>query len=525
MSDGGARSAESAATSPVLAIGLDSSAWPLIEGWARGGFLPNLKRLYERGAHGRLNSPVDWLAGTPWPSFYTGSYPPDHGFLFHLQWRAETMRHERPGPEWLPMSPFYRRFGDHGKRVIAIDVPIAYAPEPMDGIEITSWSTHDKVGPTTSYPRDVLDWVNREIGKEPIKIEEGGLQKVGSLLNLRDDLIDSARKQAALCEALMAREHWDFFIIGIGAAHRGGHKLWDRSSALPMAPDEGSEYDHALRDVYVACDQAIGRILKAAGPDVTVLCFALHGMADNISRFDLVPPMLDLVLEDLGFASRAPKHGSPLHGLRAAVPVEWRNAVKARLPASVQDTLSKYWRGVDNRDWSKTPAFALMGDLQALVQINLKGREAKGIVEPGREYENLCDRITEGLMSFEDADTGEAIVARIGRGDKLYPEARYDVGLPDLVICWANTPARFHRKIVSKRLGSVDWPCPGHPLDGRSGHHGPPGWLIAVGDHIQPGTDLGSAHVFDLNATIHELVGVPRPASALGSAIAALRQV
>ena len=512
-------------TRPVLAIAVDASQWTLIESWARGGVLPNLRRLYERGAHGRLISPVDWLAGTPWPSFYTGSYPPDHGFLFHQQWRPEKMRHQRPSPEWLPMSPFYRRFGDHGKRVIAIDVPITYAPEPLDGVEITSWGTHDKIAPTTSYPPDVMDWVNREIGKEPIKIEEGGLQKVGPLLKLRDDLIDSTRKQAALCEALMKRERWDFFIIGIGAAHRGGHKLWDRSSALPMAPDEASEFDRALRDVYVACDQAVGRILAAAGPDATVLCFALHGMEVNSSRFDLVPPMLELVLKGGSDAAGTSKHGSALHSLRAAVPVEWRTSIKQLLPGKVQDTLTRFWRGVDNRDWSKTRAFALMGDLQALVQINLKGREAQGIVEPGREYEALCDRISDGLMSFKDADTGERVVDQIGRGDKLYPAARYDVGLPDLVIRWNDKPARFHRKVVSERFGSVDWPSPGYPLDGRSGHHGPQGWLIAAAEHIQPGTDFGEASVWDFNATIHDLVGVPRPASALGRVIAPLGRV
>ena len=301
--------------------------------------------------------------------------------------------------------------------------------------------------------------------------------------------------------------------------------LADHALAVPMRSDEASEYDLALRDVYVACDQAVGRILKTAGPDVTVLCFALHGMGDNVSRFDLVPSMLELVLKDLGFASRAPRQKSPLHSLRATLPVEWRNSVKERLPAVVQDKLSMFWRRVDNRDWSKTPAFALMWDVQALVQVTQKARVAEGIVVPGREYETMCDRITEGLMSFKDADTGDTLVARIGRGDKLYPEARYDVGLPDLVICWNNTPARFHRKIVSARLGSLDWPSPGYPLDGRSGHHGPQGWLIATGEHIQAGTNFGSASVWDFNATIHDLLGVPRRASALGSVIAALRSV
>lgn len=510
---------------PVLAIALDASDWNLVESWARAGILPNLRRLYEAGARGRLHSPVDWLAGTPWPSFYTGRYPPDHGFLFHLQWRAATMRHERPSPEWLPMSPFYRRFGDHGKRVVAIDVPITYEPEPIEGIEITSWSTHDKIAPTASHPPELMGWVNRHIGTEPIKIEEGGVQKVRALLELRDDMIESARRQAALCETLMARERWDFFIIGIGAAHRAGHKLWDRSSALPMTPDEGQEYDLALRDVYVACDQAIGRIAAAAGPDVTLLCFALHGMETNTSRFDLVPPMLDLVLQDLGVpaANSRRRHDSALRRLRSAVPVEWRNAIKQRLPEAAQDRLSRYWRGVDERDWSTTPAFSLMGDLQALVQINLKGREARGIVEPGREYDTLCDRITEGLMTFRDADTGEPFIDQIGRGDRLYPDAEYSVGIPDLVIRWNDRPARFHRAVVSESLGTVPWPCPGQPLAGRSGHHGPPGWLLATGAHIPPGMDFGSASVWDLNATIHGLVGVPRPEPRIGTDIELLR--
>jgi predicted AlkP superfamily phosphohydrolase/phosphomutase len=504
---------------PVLAIAIDASEWALIERWAKDGTLPNLKRLYERGAHGRVMSTVDWLAGTPWPSFYTGSYPPDHGFLFHLMWRPATQQHERPSPDWLPLTPFYRRFGDFGKRVIAIDVPITYAADSLNGIEVTSWSTHDKVTPPTTYPRDALQWITKEIGAEPITIEQGGLQKVGPLLKLRDELIESTERQAKLCEILMARELWDFFIVGLGAAHRAGHKLWDRSSVEHVTPEEGAEYDRALREVYVACDEAVGRILEAAGPEATVLCFALHGMETNRSRFDLVPGMLERVL-----AGGAQNHGSGsgrwdrslLKSLRSSVPVEWRSAVKQRLSPNLQDGLSRFWRGVDDKDWSKTVAFPLMGDMQALVQINLRGREAQGIVEPGREYEDLCDRITEGLLSFRDADTGQPVVRDIGRGDRLYPESRWDVGIPDLVIRWVDTPARTHRALVSDRFGTVDWPCPGRPLDGRSGHHGTQGWLIAVGDHIEPGRDLGAFSAFDLNATIHDLMGVPQPERMLG---------
>jgi hypothetical protein len=47
--------------------------------------------------------------------------------------------------------------------------------------------------------------------------------------------------------------------------------------------------------------------------------------------------------------------------------------------------------------------------------------------------------------------------------------------------------------------------------------------LIAVGEHIEPGRDLGAVSAFDFNATIHELVGVPQPEDMLGNVMGPLR--
>ena len=502
---------------PVLMIALDAAESTLIERWTADGTMPHLQRLRERGAYGRMASTADWLAGTPWPSFYTGTLPPEHGFLFHLQWRPDIMRHDRPRQAWLPMTPFYRAFSQHGRRTIAIDVPITYELAPdarYDGIEVTSWSTHDKIGRTTAHPPGTMKWINRRFGREPITLEAVGTCPAKALLRTRDELVRSAHLQADLCAALMARGRWDFAILALGAPHRGGHKLWDRTSITgDLAPQDESAYDRALRDVYVACDEAIGRLVKQAGGGVTVLVCAMHGMRDNYSRFDLTPVMLDRILAGGKPAARAaskPPHAL-LRQLRNAVPVELRTSLKSRLPEGVQDALSRFWRPHDKKDWSRTPAFCLMGDLQALVQINLKGRERDGIVEPGAEYEQRLDQIAEGLRTFVDADTGQPLIKRIGRGNELYPEATHRRVQPDLILDWAETAACLHRAITSTQYGTLDWPAPGRPLDGRSGHHVSEGWLLAVGEGIVPGTTIGSAHSHDLNATIHALLGVPRP--------------
>lgn len=504
----------------MLAVAFDAADWTLVEPWARAGYLPNVRRLLEQGARARLQSTADWLAGSPWPGFHTGRYPPDHGLINSLQWRPGKMRHERVTSDWIPIEPFYRRFGDHGKRVIAMDVPITYQPTPMDGIELTSWSAHERSTPAASWPPEFLAQVLRQYGRDPVSMEVGGVQKARSLFALRDSLISSVVKQAALCEDVLTRNTWDLCIVGIGATHTAGHKLWDRSSALPMTPDEATEYDTAQRAVFQSADTALGRLMEVAGPSTTVLCFALHGMQVNTSCALLAPEMLWRILSDGPVpVDRRPSKPSLLRRVRDAVPIEWRTTVKERLPAPVRDSLTAFWRGSKRRDWSRTRAFTLLGDFQTFVQVNLRGREAEGIVEQGAEFDALCERIADGFTSFRDADTGEPVVADIARGDRLYPEANYEVGIPDLIVRWAEYPVVRRRALVSDRFGTITFPHPGRPPEGRSGHHGPPGWLLAVGDHIASGADLGEAGPFDLGATIHHLVGVPKPASMLGRVI------
>ncbi len=511
----------------VLMIAIDASESTVIEQGILDGSLPHLARLREKGAYGRLSSTADWLAGTPWPSFYTGLLPPEHGFLFHLQWRPDLMRHDRPRPEWLPLRPFYRGFDPPGRRTIAIDVPLTYAVgkgEAFNGVEVTAWSTHDKLAPTCSFPAGTQRWIHRNFGRQPITLDIPAAQPIGDLLKLKDALLRSVTKQVALCEALMAREEWDFFLLGIGAAHRGGHKLWNRSSIMGRpSPHELEAYDRGLPEIYAACDEAVGRLAGVAGPGVTVLVCSLHGMRENYSRFDLLPLMMERILANGRPAKveAAPPHRL-LQPLRSRLPIGIRNDIKAKLPESVQDALSRFWRPHDKHHWDRTPAFCLMGDLQALVQINLRGREREGIVEPGQEYEQRLEEIARGISSFVDADTGDPVVKRMARGNRLYPEALHRHVQPDLIIDWAETPARCHRALTSPQYGTIPWPTPGQPLDGRSGHHVGDGWLLAVGERIDPGITLLRPSSHDLNATIHALLDIPRPEGMRGTALSQL---
>lgn len=507
---------------PVLMIGLDAAEPRLIEQWTEDGTLPNLKSLREQGAYGRLASSADWLTGSPWPTFYTSTSPADHGVYHFLQWHAGQMVPIRPTVDWLPLQPFWRNFGENDPRVVAIDIPVTYPPTAFNGVEICGWASHDRMGPPASHPASLVEQVRKDFGPSPIHEEIHGLQSPKSLLQLRDRLVQATDRVAGLAKGMMDREAWDLFMVTFGATHRGGHKLWDHTgTAGILQPDDEQALSTALRDVYIACDAAVGQLIETAGNEVTCLVFSLHGMDVNTSRVDLLPTMLDRILNPSSNVTDEEKEEGYLQRIRELVPLEWRHNVKRRLPIRLQDTLTRFWR-TRSVDWATTPAVSLVADLHGYIRINLSGRETAGIVEPGQEYDELCTKIIEGLKTFVDADTGQPVVNDIIRSDHYFCSGSRRDLLPDLIVKWSFSPAAEHRSVTSPQFGSIAWPTPSRNPDGRSGNHRPEGFLLAAGANIQPKDSITGATITDLAPTVHALLGVPQPAEMQGNMIPAV---
>jgi len=318
---------------------------------------------------------------------------------------------------------------------------------------------------------------------------------------------------------VMAEQDWDLFMICFASTHRGGHQLWDLTSMVGKASaEEVAAVEDALRQVYIACDRAIGRLVEQAGPDTVRVVFSLHGMGPNASRSDLLREMIDRILSAGSNSDPRPKKKSPVRALRELLPIRFRSFVKTRLPTAVQDRLTLFWR-TGGINWQDTRAFAAFCDLDGYIKINLKGREAEGIVEPGAEYQDLCDKIAEGLRTFVDEDTKEPIVDRIGGVEEIFPTGRMRDHLPDLIIHWAKSPASAHRRIVSPQFGSLDWPTPGHHPQGRSGNHWSRGFLFAAGATIAPGTAIEDADIMDVAPSVLTLLGTPLPSHFRGHSL------
>ena len=504
----------------VIAIALDAAEPSLIEKWMEEGYLKNLALFRTKGAYGRLSSTADWLAGSVWPTFYTGTLPGKHGFYHYLQWKSSKMEYERPAPDWINATPFWRKFGDDYK-VIAVDIPMTFPPAPFNGIEISGWASHDRLYPPSAFPKEKMDWIIENFGSAPIDNEIGGLQSLKELFNVKEELISAIKKEAELVVNLINIEEWDLCLCCFSSTHRAGHKFWDYTNTKDSINDDQKLiFKNWLRDIYQSCDKAVGKILETVKDDATIMIFSLHGMGPNTSLSDqLLPKMISNVLTG---KRNSNKNGNIIKKIRNKIPLEWRANLKTFLPVRVQDKLTAYWR-MGGTDWEKTKIFNLLADLQGYIRVNLKGREKEGIVEKGEEYDQLSNKLIEGLKTFKDESTNEPIIESINKRDDLFDKSGGFNNLPDILVKWKFKPAAGYTKIISREYGEIDWPAPGKNPDGRSGNHRPDGFLLTVGENFKANSIFEKKyHIVDLAPTILNLLNIEKPEEMGGEVISGI---
>ena len=158
-------------------------------------------------------------------------------------------------------------------------------------------------------------------------------------------------------------------------------------------------------------------------------------------------------------------------------------------------------------------AFAVPShNMTGAIRINLKGREPVGIVEPGTEYETLCQELTDGLLALENADTGRSAVRWVARAGELYQGPRLSE-LPDLFVEWDHSaPITTLR---SPQIGTVS----SVSREDRTRDHRGNGLLVGLGPRFRSGTIKDEVRTQDIGPTILDFFAVPGPAENEGKTV------
>jgi predicted AlkP superfamily phosphohydrolase/phosphomutase len=487
--------------SRTVLIGLDSAASGLLLDGCDRGALPHLAALRDQCAWGMVTGIPGFGSGALWPCVSTGVTPAKHGRYFYKQFNPATYQVEHFDPAHYDALPVWEALSAAGGRVALFDVPQAGMSRSLNGIQSVDWLVHDIVyGRLTTSPPELAAELVGKFGSDPVpKCDLPGGRTPAEHAQLRDQLVARVGQRADCAVHYLEREPWDLFFTTFAEPHCIGHQSWHvRDSEHPLY-DAGvaARLGDPVCDVYTAIDTAIGRIAAAAGPDADVIVLSATGMRANFGGNHLLDAML-----------------RRLEGVEAPRPLAWvtrvKQTIKRRLPREVRQrwrrTVHSVEEAASRSDRERRRYFAVPhNDLAGAIRVNLIGREARGRVAPGREYDELFAQLRRDLLDVRNLDSGQPAVEDVLRVDELCSGAKL-AEMPDFFVMW-NREDPLDR-VGSPRIGEVELAFRGN----RSGDHTADSVFFAMGPHVARGR-IEPVSLLDFAPTIAALHGVALPDS------------
>lgn len=481
--------------SRVLLIGWDGADWRILDPMLEAGLLPNLAALVERGSRGVLRSTVPNHSWSAWPSFLTGLDPANHG-VYDIFEKDLTSRKQLPVTfRSIKAKTILPDLTAAGATTVMTNVPLTFPPPAIDGKLVAGgvlpkWraATHpetlaeelERAG--VPYPVNGMSWTTFHNRPEPFLEEARELTEARTKANLH--LLDTT--------------DWRFASLVYVATDRVQHCL-----AKHVSPDHPNfatlskePIAERIRDVYRLLDDGLGRILERANDDDLVLFISDHGFRSVTRALHM-----DRLLERLGFlrfgASRAvfgPLQWGKMRGLARKVYDRLGLHGRVSLPQSVS--------------FQKSVAYTSVRSTGEGISINLGGREADGIVDPG-DYESTREKIMDALLSYRDPNTGGSPFASIRKREEVFSGAHEETA-PDIVLEPAVGYSLTHARSV---IEDADWLSGDHRMDGV---------IAAAGPRVRPDAFAEPAMLVDVAPTVLASLGVPASVKHDGGVLSAL---
>lgn len=517
----------------ILFLGMDAADKFLLQKWASDGTLPTIRSIFDKGLVGDTISPVGFFIGSTWPSFYTGSSPANHGFHYLVQIKPGTYDFFRCNPdEHLKRQPFWYNLSQAGQKVAILDIPLSFITKNLNGMQIVEWGSHDSVYNFCTEPTDLKQEVLSKFGSYPISNTCDSFSRtLEGFKNLKDLLIQGVEKKTELTEYYLNQGSWDFFAQVFTESHCVGHQCWHLhdSSHLAHNPDTLEEIGNPLRDVYMAIDWAIQKILTQVDDNTIVIFLAGHGMNYNYGANFLLPE----ILIRLKFAQTVPMTNCRIKSLKAIDRLKellscyWRQAppfIKEELRPILLHMQNKIRRNkiylppsMTKIDLRKSRCFPVFnGNLVSGIRVNLKGREPEGQISIGNEFNNFYNELHQELIKIVDINYGKPIVKNVFKTIELY-QGHYLDHLPDILIEWNDErPLGSNAleisegsilQLTSDSMGTIE----GTNCYCRTGDHRPEGIFAIIGPGIKARRLNRTVSIMDFAPSIAKLLGVDIP--------------
>jgi len=220
-----------------------------------------------------------------------------------------------------------------------------------------------------------------------------------------EDLFYTMNQREEIMMNMLEKKNFDLFIFIFQASDRAQHMFWRLIDETHPAYDreKAEKYGDAILKVYQKMDEIVGEVMPFVEENTTLFVISDHGFHPFRKAVNL-----NTWLVKNGYMTLLSQEGK-----------EYK----------LEDLFGKgeFWPNVD---WQRTKAYALgLG----CIYINLKGREAYGIVKLGDEYNGLGEEIVAKLKNLRDPVTGKRVIVDVYKREDIY-QGEYLEEAPDLVV-------------------------------------------------------------------------------------------
>ena len=484
----------------TLLLGLDGTCRSILSPLLDEGVMPRLDALFDEGTSGALTSQLPPWTPSAWPSLYTGVNPGKHGVFGFLRF---------DGYDWdvvnrsdVEAFALWELLDRHGLTSVVVNVPVTHPAREFDGALIPGYIAPES---PDCHPDGLLADVEDAVGEYDVY---GPLDKSGE--TDLDEAADHARQRGEAFCYLADRFDPDFGFL----------EFQQTDSVFHARPDD----DEAIRRIYGAVDDAIGRVLDAHDPE-TVLVVSDHGMGEygghdvRLNEYLRDRGFVESTTEGTGMPSwdsiarnrlqDGARGGQPTPGAveRLAATASRMGLTSQRIQAVLEPLgLAEFVAsraptdavraGTEQVDFASSRAY-LRDRIELGVRLNVVGREPDGTVPPD-DYDATRDELIDVLSALETPDGTPAFEDVLPREDAF--SGPYVERAPDVL----TVPNAFDNSLNVSLLGERF----GDPFE--PWNHKRDGIIAAAGAGVDEEAPLANAHLFDVAPTVLASLGVER---------------
>jgi predicted AlkP superfamily phosphohydrolase/phosphomutase len=266
----------------VVVIGVNGMELDVIRPLLLKGAMPNLERVINNGAYGKLRTVSAPNCPRVYSTIFTSTQPDEHGVTGFLVGGITA------NTNMLKEEPIWSVLSRNDVSVGMANVPATFPVMPVNGYMISGMLTRGKncedgvlcapklsevTGGDAVYPRSLQPELLKNVGDFYIDCERmpGASDLKGHEKEFIDKWLDKVQlirdEQTKLFDYLMTKHPTDFTMLGPIAPYNVGYNASINSVRVEAFPDQ-----------YIAFDKVLGSILKHVDENTYVIIISDHGI-------------------------------------------------------------------------------------------------------------------------------------------------------------------------------------------------------------------------------------------------------